>query len=199
MLTGQSSFFSSVLDDNKWIFLQKIAINNASFNTSFIGFPWHSKFNCIEKKASFAMSCIRNAMQYLWLKNNAKYQKCVERIIHHAIKITNQQLVFITGSCGIQHLFCALKKYQITNFCRIKIIALGPVGENIVTNLDLFDLHLVQGKRVFWSKILWTGKKANYRPDCGHLEYYECFEVFELVNKIIKGVNRKTQNQKCKL
>ncbi|NBV05850.1 MAG: inositol phosphorylceramide synthase [Proteobacteria bacterium] len=190
MLTGQSSFVSSVLDDNKRVFLQKIAANNENFNTSFGGFPWNYEFNTRKKKASFAMSCVRNAMQYLWLKNNTKYQEGVRRIIHHAIQITNQQLVFITGSCGIQHILCALKKYQKTNFCYIKIIALGPVGENIMINLDLYDLHIVQGKRDFWSKILWNGKKANYRPDCGHLEYYECPEVFTLVDKLIK----QTQN-----
>jgi membrane-associated phospholipid phosphatase len=194
MLTGQSSFVSSVLDNNKLIFLQKIAANNENFNTSFVGFPWHSEFNSKRKKTSFSMSCIRNAMQYLWLRNNSKYQESVERIIHHAIQITNQQLVFITGSCGIQHLLCALKKYQKINLCHIKIIALGPVGRDIITNLDLYELHLVQGKQDFWSKILWTGKKANYHPDCGHLEYYECPEIFTLVNELIKSLNQQTQN-----
>ncbi len=194
LLTGQSSFNSSVLDDNKRFFLQKIAANNANFNTSFVGFPWHYEFNSQKKKASFAISCIRNAMQYFWLRNNTKYQEGVERIIHHAIKITNQQLVFITGSCGIQHLLCALKKYQKTNLCYIKIIALGPVGKDITANLNLYDPHFVQGKRDFWSKILWTGRKANYHPDCGHLEYYECPEIFTLVNELIKGLNQQTEN-----
>lgn len=190
MLTGQSSFVSSVLDDNKRVFLQKIAANNENFNTSFGGFPWNYEFNTRKKKTSFAMSCVRNAMQYLWLKNNIKYQEGVGRIIHHAIQITNQQLVFITGSCGIQHILCALKKYQKTNFCHIKIIALGPVGENIMINLDLYDLHIVQGKRDFWSKILWNGKKTNYRPDCGHLEYYECPEVLTIVDELVKRSNQ---------
>jgi len=166
LLTGQSCFRSSLLPPDKRDFLAAIAPRGVEIVPT--GFPWHRQFAIPAPAPSLLSASLRNARQWIWARRDARYRAALTAILGRLLAQTREQLLLVTGSCGIDLLAAVLP--DLPPGPPIYLVALGPAGRVPVAD-RLADWVVLQGRRDGWSRLLWRGPVQG-RPDCGHLDYY---------------------------
>jgi hypothetical protein len=180
LLTGQSSFRSSVLSPEQFAFLSAVAPPGAVPLDA--GFPFHVAF--LEPSPSapglLAASC-RNALQVLWTRYDPAFVAHVAARLQQAAAATSRRLILITGSCGLQLANAAWPALRLPHRLRIDVVALGPASFG--------PLHVpatvLQGRRDDWSRLLYRGP-VHYRPPCGHLDYWRCPDTIRTVREVLR-------------
>lgn len=167
LLTGQSCFTSSRLRPEQLSFLQEIAPPAAEVVN--LGFPWHKDMDCETASPHLLAASWRNFCQWRWARRRGRFTNILERVFGLLLTSASERLSIITGSCGI-HLLAAALELTPPSDISIQVLALGPVGR--VPELGrLKRLEVLQGKRDYWSRALWSGP-IHHRPANGHLNYF---------------------------
>lgn len=169
LLTGQSDFATSALAADKLAFLAGVAPVETLVTP--VGFPWHAAFAApATKPVPIVMASVRNARQWIWARRNSLYRDALAGIVATLIARTEQRLLLVTGSCGVDLLADALGRLPASG-PEIRAAIVGPAGRMPPAG-RLAGRLVVQGRRDTWSRMLWRGP-VDVRPDCGHLGYYE--------------------------
>lgn len=176
LLTGQSSFQSSRLLPVQVEFLK--AVTPPTADALLTGFPFHPEFDRAAPDASLPAAAVRNSLQFAWSITSRSFRQ----IIADALRpLMRNSLAIITGSCGLQMLAAAASIVPID----ARIVALGPAMLRPF-ELDMERVHVVQGRRDFWSRLLYQGPVAAY-CGAGHLGYWESREVRGIVGELLRS------------
>lgn len=168
LLTGQSDFATSALASDKLAFLTAVAPAGATITP--VGFPWHMDFAApAEGAVPIALASLRNARQWIWARRDTVYRDAVANVVGTLLARTEQRLLLVTGSCGVDLLADALARLPAGG-PQIRAAIVGPAGRRPCEG-RLAATLVVQGRRDGWSRALWRGA-VDVRPDCGHLQYY---------------------------
>lgn len=90
-----------------------------------------------------------------------------------------EQIIFLSGSCGLEILTLALSQESKTKVARV--FAYGPVAKR---HPD-FPCTFIQGSKDYVSRYFF--KKVDYRiPHLGHLDYLQHPEVFNIIQQGLK-------------
>ncbi|MEW6639030.1 MAG: hypothetical protein AB1586_00900 [Pseudomonadota bacterium] len=168
LLTGQSDFATSALPPDKHAFLAAVAPPGAVVTP--VGFPWHASFAAPSAgPVPLARASVRNARQWIWARHSAVYRAALATIVGTLLARTEQRLLLVTGSCGVDLLTAALARLP-AHGPEIVAAIVGPAGRAPPKG-RLTRALVVQGRRDIWSRALWRGA-VDERPPCGHLDYY---------------------------
>ncbi len=184
LLTGQSCLRSSLLPPDKLDFLAAVAPDGVEITRT--GFPWHQQFAVPAPSPSLTRASLRNARQWVWARCDTVYLAALTAILGVLLDRTREKLFLVTGSCGIDLLSAILP--DLPPGPEIHVVALGPAGRS--PRLDLLSSLLVmQGSRDGWSRYLWRGV-VHFRPDCGHLDYYQNAEAIAMTRSFLAETGR---------
>jgi len=166
LLTGQSSFRSARLEPDQSSFLRAIAPAGAAIVDA--GFPFHSAMLTDAPPPGIAAASWRNLLQAFWSVASPGYQRSVARTLQQALDATANELLLVTGSCGLQLANRAWPKLVIPPRLRIRIVAVGPACFGRL-RLAPAGVTVVQGTRDRWSRLFFHGP-IDVRVPCGHLD-----------------------------
>jgi hypothetical protein len=176
LLTGQSSFQSSRLLPVQVEFLK--AVTPANADALLTGFPYHPIFDRAAPDVSLPAAALRNSMQFAWSVTSRSFRQIIADALRPLMRNTR---AIITGSCGLQMLASAAPVLSGAT----RVVAIGPAMLRPFT-LDMQRVYAVQGRRDFWSRLLYRGPVAAY---CGadHLGYWESQEVRGIVAELLRS------------
>ncbi|NOT61578.1 MAG: hypothetical protein HOP19_15280 [Acidobacteria bacterium] len=182
LLTGQSSFCSSRLSDVQTDFLRAVA--PPITEPLFTGFPYHPEFNRAEfnreeVEPNLLAASWRNGWQFAASLASVRWQHIVARALQPLFHRTDESLLIVTGSCGLQLLACAWPHLVKPENQIVSIAALGPVLWHPFT-LDLREIFAVQSRADALSRFSYRGAVAA-QCDGGHLDYWQSATARELV------------------
>ena len=173
LLTGQSSFAHARLRPAQRAFLRAVA--PVGFEPIEVGFPFHAVMaapdGAADDEESIAGAALRNALQFFAARTDARYRAVLAHALQRVVDATGQALVVVTGSCGLELAARAWPALAIPPGLRVRVIALGPASRGRLP-FSTTELTCVQGRKDRWSRRLHRGPVA-FRPDCGHLDYYD--------------------------
>jgi|GEM_PF-1803702 len=186
LLTGQSSFTSSALPADKLTFLS--AVTSAEAVLTPTGFPWHDSLSKQQSRAPglFGAS-LRNVQQVIWVRYNKDFRNALSAIVGTLLERTEERLLLVTGSCGVDLLSHALSLLP-TGGPQIWALILGPTGR-LPADGRITRSLVIQGHRDIWSRLLWRGP-VHVRPDCGHLDYYRNCDVITAASAFFAETGR---------
>lgn len=174
LLSGQSNYKNSHLCP-KQIALLKI-FNEKSYVFCPIGFPFKEEFSKgIYYEPHVIIASIRNIKQYLLLLFSKRYKNLVKKHLRDIIHNDKKQ-VFITQSQGLRMLML-LDKDILKD---IRVIALGPV----TLSKYRYNITVIKGKKDYISRVF-DFNKADYIPNCGHMDYLEDENIKKIIKTII--------------
>jgi hypothetical protein len=164
LLTGQSAWTSAALTTDQRVFLTAIAGDDALL----AGFPYHQ--HCIgTANPSLARGSIRNIRQASWCLLSQTYRTILRQVLHRAITSTEERLLILCGSCGLEMLNAA----DVTLSPQTRVAAIGPTCLAAVrTRVD----YVVQGRSDRISQALYRGR-VDLRLPGGHFSYYNSLEA----------------------
>ncbi len=179
LLTGQSSFRSSVLRPEQFAFLSAVAPPGAVPLDA--GFPFHADFLSPSPNSPGLLAASwRNALQVFWSMRDTTFTAHVAVRLQQAAA-TSRRLILITGSCGLQLANAAWPALRLPPRLQIDVVALGPASFG--------PLHVpatvLQGRRDEWSRLFYSGP-VHYRPPCGHLDYWRCPDTIRTVREVLR-------------
>lgn len=182
LLTGQSSFTSSALPADKLRFLNAVAPADVLVTPA--GFPWHAALTGAVAVPGLLPACLRNARQWRWARRHEGFRGALSAILELALKRTEDRLLVVTGSCGVELLAQALSRLP-TGGPALWAAVLGPAGR-VPSARHVARLLVIQGRRDVWSRMLWQGP-VHRQPDCGHLEYYRDDDTIAAASAFFAG------------
>ena len=184
LLTGQSSFTTSALPDDKRAFLTMVA--PAGAEVTMTGFPWHAAVSDERAPPGLLAASLRNASQWLWARRHEGFRAALSAILGLALARTEERLLLVTGSCGVDLLAQALSRLP-SHGPELWVASLGPVGR-LPPDRRIARSLIIQGRGDSWSRLLWRGR-VHRRPDCGHLDYYRNRETIAATAAFFGGAS----------
>ena len=182
LLTGQSMPSNVALSPQQIAFLAAVAPPGVEVLAH--GFPYHRAFETGGyQAASMLTASLHNARQFLAAATSQRFRAVVAARIDELIGKTREQLILLTGSCGLQLLNAAWPALQARPRPAIHIVALGPTQVGPLA-LPHGVLTTVQGRDDPWSRWLFTGR-VDHRIACGHLDYWSSDEAADLVRRLL--------------
>jgi hypothetical protein len=180
LLTGQSSFRSSVLRPEQFAFLAAVVPPGAIPLDA--GFPFHADFLAQSSGAPGLLAASwRNALQVFWTRWDPVFVAHVAARLQKAADNTSRRLILITGSCGLHLANAAWPALLLPPRLRIEVVALGPASFGPAH----VPATVLQGRRDEWSRLFYSGP-VHYRPPCGHLDYWRCPDTIRAVREVLR-------------
>lgn len=168
LLTGQSSFASASLRPEQSSFLRAVAPPRAAIADS--GFPFHPAMLADAPLPGLVAASWRNFLQVVWSVTLAKYQRLVRANLQRALDTTAEELLLVTGSCGLQMANRAWPGLVVPVGLRVRLVALGPACFGAL-RVAPAAVTVVQGTGDGWSRVFYRGR-VDVRAPCGHLDYW---------------------------
>ncbi len=183
LLTGQSSFASARLAPEQSAFLAAVAPPGADLHDA--GFPFHPAMLGDAPAAGILAASARNFLQVLWSVSSRRYQACVRATLQQALDATRDELLLLTGSCGLQLANRAWPGLVVPARLRVRIVALGPACFGAL-RLAPVEVTVVRGRGDGWSRLFYRGR-IDVEAPCGHLDYWTSSAVREAVAALLAG------------